>query len=98
MSYDKFEVGSPQDIGKSDFIFMRLQEVIRVHSTHKGKGQIRSIKKVHPQYIAGFIDGEGSFWVSIYKISPGHLKNIFFHFGLPITTNLFLQMASLCTR
>lgn len=46
---------------------MRLQEVRRVHSTRKGKGQIRSIKKLHPQYIAGFIDGEGSFWVSIYR-------------------------------
>jgi len=49
---------------------MRLQEVSRVHSTLnllKGKGQIRSMKKLHPQYIAGFIDGEGSFWVSIYR-------------------------------
>jgi len=49
---------------------MRLQEVRRVHSTlslSKGKGRIRSIKKLHPQYIAGFIDGEGSFWVSIYR-------------------------------
>jgi hypothetical protein len=46
---------------------MRLQEVSRVHSTRKGKEQIQSIKKVHPQYIAGFIDGEGSFWVSIYR-------------------------------
>jgi hypothetical protein len=52
---------------------MRLQEVSRVHSTKHikpyvlGKGQIRSIKKLHPQYVAGFIDGEGSFWVSIYR-------------------------------
>jgi len=47
---------------------MRLQEVSRVRSTRKGKGRIRSmIKKLHPQYIAGFIDGEGSFWVSIYR-------------------------------
>lgn len=48
---------------------MQLQEVSRVHSTRKGKGQIRSIKnkKLHPQYVAGFIDGEGSFWVSIYR-------------------------------
>jgi len=56
--------------GKSNFISMRLQEVSRVHSTLnllKGKGQIRSMKKLHPQYIAGFIDGEGSFWVSIYR-------------------------------
>ena len=49
---------------------MRLQEVRRVHSTlslPRGKGRIRSIKKLHPQYIAGFIDGEGCFWVSIYR-------------------------------
>lgn len=55
---------------KSNFIFMRLQEVSRVHSTpnlSRGKGRIRSIKKLHPQYVAGFIDGEGSFWVSIYR-------------------------------
>ena len=58
---------------KSNFISMRLQEVRRVHSTKHikpyvlGKGQIRLIKKLNPQYIAGFIDGEGSFWVSIYR-------------------------------
>jgi hypothetical protein len=46
---------------------MRLQEVSRAHSTRKGKERSRSIKKLHPQYIAGFIDGEGSFWVSIYR-------------------------------
>jgi hypothetical protein len=52
---------------------MRLQEVSRVHSTGRikhyavGKGRIQSIKKLHPQYIAGFIDGEGSFSVSIYR-------------------------------
>ena len=46
---------------------MQLQEVSRVHSTRKGKERIQSIKKLHPQYVAGFIDGEGSFSVSIYK-------------------------------
>ena len=46
---------------------MHLQEVSRVHSTRKGKGRIQSVKKLHPQYVVGFIDGEGSFWVSIYK-------------------------------
>jgi len=46
---------------------MRLQEVSKVRSTRKGKGRIRSIKKLHPQYVVGFIDGEGSFWVSIYR-------------------------------
>jgi len=55
---------------KSNFISMQLQEVRRVHSTLSkswGKGRIRSIKKLHPQYIVGFIDGEGCFWVSIYR-------------------------------
>lgn len=46
---------------------MRPQEVSRAHSTRKGKERIRSIKKLHPQYVAGFVDGEGSFWVSIYR-------------------------------
>ena len=49
---------------------MRLQEVRRVHSTpifSRGKGRIRSIRKLHPQYVSGFIDGEGCFWVSIYR-------------------------------
>lgn len=48
---------------------MRLQEVSRVHSIplKRKKGRIQSIKKLHPQYIAGFIDGEGSFNVSIYR-------------------------------
>jgi hypothetical protein len=46
---------------------MQLQEVSRVHSTRKGKGRIRSVKKLDPHYIVGFIDGEGSFWVSIYR-------------------------------
>ena len=46
---------------------MHLQEVSRVRSTRKGKGQIRSAKKLHPQYVSGFVDGEGSFWVSVYR-------------------------------
>lgn len=46
---------------------MRLQEVSRVHSTRKGKERIQSIKKLHPQYVVGFVDGEGSFSVSIYR-------------------------------
>ena len=40
--------------------------VSRVRSTRKRKGRIQSIKKLHPQYVVGFIDGEGSFSVSIY--------------------------------
>jgi hypothetical protein len=44
-----------------------VRGVSRAHSTHKGKERIQSIKKLHPQYVAGFIDGEGSFSVSIYK-------------------------------
>jgi hypothetical protein len=44
------------------------REVSRVHSTRlKGKGRIRSVKKLHPQYVVGFIDGEGSFNVSLYR-------------------------------
>ncbi|MDD4990414.1 MAG: LAGLIDADG family homing endonuclease [Candidatus Pacebacteria bacterium] len=48
---------------------MQLQEVSRVHSTRSKarKERIQPIKKLHPQYVAGFVDGEGSFWVSIYK-------------------------------
>ncbi len=46
---------------------MQSQEVSRAHSTRKGKERSRSVKKLHPQYIAGFIDGEGSFWASIYR-------------------------------
>jgi len=46
---------------------MRLQEVSRAHSTRKGKEQSRSVKKLNPQYVAGFVDGEGSFCVSIYR-------------------------------
>ena len=56
---------------------MRLQEVSRVHSTlslSKGKERIQSIKKLHPQYVMGFIDGEGSFSVSIYKDETMHSK------------------------
>jgi hypothetical protein len=52
---------------KSNFIFMQLQEVSKVHSTQKGKEQIQLTKKLHPQYVVGFIDGEGSFSVSIYE-------------------------------
>ena len=56
-----------------------MQEVSRVHSTCRkpfvrnyklrepiGKGQIQK-KKLNPHYVAGFIDGEGSFSVSIGK-------------------------------
>ncbi|MBI5229706.1 MAG: LAGLIDADG family homing endonuclease [Candidatus Magasanikbacteria bacterium] len=54
-----------------------MQEVSRAHSTHRNvrnkkcaepvrKGQIQR-KKLHPQYVIGFIDGEGSFSVSINK-------------------------------
>lgn len=50
---------------------MRTQEVSKTHSTRRKKtsrkGRSRSIKKLHPQYVAGFIDGEGSFWVAIYR-------------------------------
>ena len=56
---------------------MQLQEVSRVHSTSnlsRGKGQIQSRKKLHPQYVIGFIDGEGSFSVSIYRDEKEHLK------------------------
>ena len=57
---------------------MQLQEVCRVRSTftrqsfskknlggQEGKERIQSIKKLHPQYVIGFIDGEGSFSVSL---------------------------------
>ena len=56
-----------------------MQEVSRVRSTNRtdarfnpelalpiGKGQIQR-KKLNPNYVAGFIDGEGSFSVSIGK-------------------------------
>jgi len=56
-----------------------MQEVSRVRSTKRkdarfnpklelpiGKEQIQR-KKLHPQYVAGFIDGEGSFSISIGK-------------------------------
>src|SRR3990167_11547665 len=53
-----------------------MQEVSRVRSTHGNrnlklakpmrKGQIQR-EKLHPQYVIGFIDGEGSFSVSINK-------------------------------
>lgn len=48
---------------------MRLQEVSRVHSTstlNRRKGRSQSIKKLNPYYISGFVDGEGSFCVSVY--------------------------------
>lgn len=56
-----------------------MREVSRVRSTNRkdarfnpklelpiGKEQIQR-KKLHPQYVAGFIDGEGSFSISIGK-------------------------------
>ena len=53
-----------------------MQEVSRVRSTHGNrnpklaepvrKGQIQR-KKLHPHYVVGFIDGEGSFSVSVNK-------------------------------
>ena len=56
-----------------------MQEVSRVRSTYSedarfnsklelpvGKEQIQR-KKLHPQYVSGFIDGEGSFSISIGK-------------------------------
>ncbi|MBU3968656.1 LAGLIDADG family homing endonuclease [Patescibacteria group bacterium] len=48
-----------------------MQEVSRVHSTKKlkkpiGKEQIHR-KKLNPNYVSGFIDGEGSFSISIGK-------------------------------
>jgi len=46
---------------------MQQQEVSRAHSTRKGKEQIHSLRKLHPQYVSGFVDGEGSFWVCIAK-------------------------------
>ena len=55
---------------------MSLQEVSRARSTDKrinkklknpiGKEQIRR-KKLNPHYVAGFVDGEGSFSISIGK-------------------------------
>ena len=56
---------------------MQSQEVSRARSTsstkakakRKGRGKERirwGLKPLHPQYIIGFIDGEGSFSVSIY--------------------------------
>lgn len=54
---------------KSNLAFMRSQEVSSAHSTlslSKGKEQTQSTKLLHPQYVVGFIDGEGSFSVSIY--------------------------------
>lgn len=55
----------------SNHISKQLQEVSRAHSIRRSakKERIQSgdkRKKLHPQYIMGFIDGEGSFCVSIY--------------------------------
>lgn len=63
----------------SNDILLDMQEVSRVRSTKKkdarfnpklelpiGKEQIQR-EKLHPQYVAGFIDGEGSFSISIGK-------------------------------
>ena len=62
-------LASPRITGKRNFTSMQSQEVSRAHSIRltAKKGQIQSGKKLHPQYIAGFIDGEGSFSVSIYR-------------------------------
>lgn len=48
-----------------------MQEVSRVHSTKKlkkpiGKEQIHR-EKLNPNYVSGFIDGEGSFSISVGK-------------------------------
>ena len=61
---------------KSNFILMQQQEVSRAHSTDGrvneklkrpiGKEQIRR-EKLPGQYVAGFVDGEGSFCISIGK-------------------------------
>lgn len=51
---------------------MRVQEVSRAHSTpphlkkRRWKERTQSTAKLHPQYVVGFVDGEGSFSVSIY--------------------------------
>lgn len=63
-------LATPQDNGKSNFTFMQLQEVSRAHSTplrKRKKERIRTVKKLSPHYICGFIDGEGSFNISIYE-------------------------------
>lgn len=47
----------------------QLQEVSRAHSIlvkNQKKEQTQSRPKLPPQYIVGFVDGEGSFSVSIY--------------------------------
>lgn len=67
----------------------QLQEVSRVHSTlarqsfskknlggHERKERTQSRLKLSPKYIIGFVDGEGSFSVSIYY--DGTMKNKIF--------------------
>lgn len=66
----KLELAHLRIKNKSNFISMQSQEVSRVHSTSKDrrKGRSRSgIKKLNPHYVAGFIDGEGCFWVGVYR-------------------------------
>lgn len=49
---------------------MQSQEVSRAHSTavnDRRKERNRLVKKLNPYYITGFIDGEGGFWVGIYR-------------------------------
>lgn len=53
---------------RSNSFAMRLQEVSRAHSTRKGKERTQTKQLVlHPQYVVGFVDGEGSFSVSVYQ-------------------------------
>lgn len=64
---------NPRIKRKSNFLCMRLQEVSRAHSTppflkkRRWKERTQSLEKLHPQYVVGFVDGEGSFSVSIYR-------------------------------
>jgi len=46
---------------------MKSQEVSRAHSTRKRKERTQTYEKLHPQYIVGFIDGEGCFSIGIFK-------------------------------
>jgi len=55
----------------SNYISMQPQEVSRARSIRKTAKKeriqlVKRVRKLHPQYIMGFIDGEGSFCVSIY--------------------------------
>ena len=65
---------------KGNFLSNNSQEVSRVHSTQRnpyqrnpklkdpvGKGRIQRRKKLNPYYVIGFIEGEGSFFVSVSK-------------------------------